>query len=62
MALSDTTRRVLAAAIQHPLRLATPPTHLPAAACGNVLRIPENGTGLTALQLNSFPFLVPGPR
>jgi hypothetical protein len=38
MALSDTALRVLAEAGQHPLRLATPPKHLPAAACNAVLR------------------------
>jgi hypothetical protein len=38
MALSDTAIRVLAEAGQHALRLATPPKHLPAAACSAVLR------------------------
>src|SRR5688500_2629973 len=38
MALSDTALRVLTEAGQHPLRLATPPKHLPAAACNAVLR------------------------
>src|SRR3954470_19525850 len=38
MALSDTALRVLAEASQHSLRLATPPKHLPAAACNAVLR------------------------
>ena len=38
MALSDTAIRVLTEAGQHALRLATPPKHLPAAACNAVLR------------------------
>ena len=38
MALSDTALRVLTEAGQNPLRLATPPKHLPAAACNAVLR------------------------
>jgi hypothetical protein len=38
MALSDTALRVLTKAAQHPLRLATPLKHLPAAACNAVLR------------------------
>ena len=38
MALSDTALRVLTEASQHPLRLATPPKQLPAAACNAVLR------------------------
>ncbi|WP_431266940.1 DUF3489 domain-containing protein [Dankookia sp. P2] len=38
MALFDTAIRVLTDAGQHPLRLATPPKHLPAAACSSVLR------------------------
>jgi hypothetical protein len=38
MALSDTAVRVLTEAGQHALRLATPPKHLPAAACNAVLR------------------------
>ncbi len=38
MALSDTALGVLTEASQHPLRLATPPKHLPAAACNSVLR------------------------
>ena len=38
MALSDTALRVLTEAGQHALRLATPPKHLPAAACNAVLR------------------------
>src|SRR3954451_19425960 len=38
MALSDTALRVLAEAGQHPLRLATPPKHLPVATCNAVLR------------------------
>ena len=38
MALSDTALRVLTEAGQHDLRLATPPKHLPAAACNAVLR------------------------
>jgi hypothetical protein len=38
MALSDTALRVLTEASQHALRLATPPKHLPAAACNAVLR------------------------
>jgi hypothetical protein len=42
MALSDTARRILAEAAQHPLRLATPPQKLPVAACrvvlGNLLK------------------------
>jgi hypothetical protein len=38
MALSDTALRALTEAGQHPLRLATPPKHLPAAACNAVLR------------------------
>jgi hypothetical protein len=38
MALSDTALRVLTEAGQHVLRLATPPKHLPAAACNAVLR------------------------
>jgi hypothetical protein len=37
MALSDTACRILAEAAQHPLRLATPPEKLPAAACRAVL-------------------------
>src|SRR4051794_40246744 len=37
MALSDTARRVLTEAVQHPLRLATPPDKLPTAACRAVL-------------------------
>src|SRR4051795_2350419 len=38
MALSDTGLRILIEAGQHALRLATPPKHLPAAACNAVLR------------------------
>jgi hypothetical protein len=38
VALSDTALRVLTKAGQHVLRLATPPKHLPAAACNAVLR------------------------
>ena len=38
MALSDIALRVLTEAGQHALRLATPPKHLPAAACNAVLR------------------------
>jgi hypothetical protein len=38
MALSDTALGVLTKAGQHALRLATPPKHLPAAACNAVLR------------------------
>jgi hypothetical protein len=38
LALSDTALRVLTEAGQHALRLATPPKHLPAAACKAVLR------------------------
>jgi hypothetical protein len=38
MALSGTAFRVLTEAGQHPLRLAMPPKHLPAAACNAVLR------------------------
>ena len=38
MALSDTARRVVTEASQHPLRLATPPKQLPTAACNAVLR------------------------
>src|SRR3954447_24688821 len=38
MALSDTALRVLTEAGQHALRLATPPKHLPVAACDAVLR------------------------
>ncbi len=38
MALSNTALRVLTEAGQHALRLATPPKHLPAAACNAVLR------------------------
>jgi hypothetical protein len=38
MALSETALRVLTDAGQHALRLATPPKHLPAAACNAVLR------------------------
>src|SRR4051794_34792756 len=37
MALSDTGRRILADAAQHPLRLAPPPDKLPAVACRSVL-------------------------
>ena len=37
MALSDTARRILAEAAQHPLRLAAPPDKLPAAAARAVL-------------------------
>jgi hypothetical protein len=37
MALSDTARRILAEALQHPLRLTAPPDRLPAAACRAVL-------------------------
>jgi hypothetical protein len=37
MALSDFARHILAAAPQHPLRLAAPPDRLPAAACQAVL-------------------------
>jgi hypothetical protein len=37
MALSDTARRILTEASQHPLRLAAPPNKLPAAACRAVL-------------------------
>ena len=37
MALSDTARRILAEAAQHPHRLASPPGKLPAAACRSVL-------------------------
>jgi hypothetical protein len=40
MALSDTTRRVLAEAAQHPLRCVTLPKYLPAVACNAVLRSP----------------------
>src|SRR3954466_4249760 len=43
MALSDTAIRVLTEAGQHTLRLATPPKHLPAAACNAVLRSLLNG-------------------
>src|SRR4051812_21403796 len=38
MALSDTALHVLTEAGRHALRLATPPKHLPAAACNAVLR------------------------
>jgi hypothetical protein len=38
MALSDTAIRVLTEAGQHAFRLATPPKHLPSAACNAVLR------------------------
>jgi hypothetical protein len=38
MALSDTALRVLTEAGQHASRLATPPRHLPAAACNAVVR------------------------
>ena len=38
MALSDTALRVLSDGGRHALRLATPPKHLPAAACNAVLR------------------------
>ncbi|NOG71265.1 hypothetical protein [Roseicella sp. DB1501] len=37
MAISDTALRILTEARQHPLRLATPPMHLPATACNAVL-------------------------
>jgi hypothetical protein len=37
MVLSDTARRILTKATQHPLRLAAPPAKLPAAACRAVL-------------------------
>ncbi|MFZ4499596.1 MAG: hypothetical protein ACOYMX_07815, partial [Burkholderiales bacterium] len=37
MALSDTARRILAEAAQHPLRLAVPPDKLPIAAARAVL-------------------------
>jgi hypothetical protein len=37
MALSDTARRILAEAAQHPLRVAAPPQKIPAAACRTVL-------------------------
>src|SRR3954449_4283569 len=37
MALSDTARRILAEAAQHPLRLATPPDKLPMVAARAVL-------------------------
>jgi hypothetical protein len=38
MALSNTARRVLVDATQHPLRSAMPPMHLPAGACNAFLR------------------------
>jgi hypothetical protein len=37
MAVSDTARRILAEAAQHPPRLAAPPNKLPTAACRAVL-------------------------
>jgi hypothetical protein len=37
MALSDTARRILTEAAQHPLRVAAPPERLPITACLSVL-------------------------